>query len=449
MSSPTAIREMLSRRFPRGKYPPQFWLMFWGMLISTLGSSMVWPFLFIYVTETLGLPLTAAASLMTINSIIQTGAAFVAGPVIDRAGRKWIMVISLIGLGCVYVFYTQASTYAAIAVLMALTGLFNPLYRVGGDAMLADLIPPEERSDAYALLRTSNNAGIAIGPAIGGFAAALSYNVAFLGAAAGLSVYAILLAIFARETLPRLAASTQHSAQDLAPAVPDPAAPPAPARVELAPQPSPSPAARKRDLLGGYALIFADRPFLAFVAAFTLNQVCAALIWVMLAAYAKHNFGVLENQYGFIPVTNALIVVFLQAAVTLRTKRLAPLPVLALGSLIYGVAAASVALGHSFLAFWASMVIFSLGELLLMPTATTFTANLAPADMRGRYMSVFGLTWGVAMGIGPLFGGVLSDALGPTAPWLMGGIAGLTAALMFTLQARHARAASLPGARSH
>ena len=28
-------------------------------------------------------------------------------------------------------------------------------------------------------------------------------------------------------------------------------------------------------------------------------------------------------------------------------------------------------------------------------------ASLAPADMRGRYMSLFSLTWGVAQGIGP------------------------------------------------
>ena len=49
-------------------YPRQFWLMFWGMLISTIGSSMIWPFLMIYVSERLQLPLTAVASLMTLNA---------------------------------------------------------------------------------------------------------------------------------------------------------------------------------------------------------------------------------------------------------------------------------------------------------------------------------------------------------------------------------------------
>jgi hypothetical protein len=50
------------------KYPRQFWVMFVGMLISTIGSSMIWPFLLVYVSERLDAPLTAIASLLTLNS---------------------------------------------------------------------------------------------------------------------------------------------------------------------------------------------------------------------------------------------------------------------------------------------------------------------------------------------------------------------------------------------
>ena len=129
--------------FARGKYPRQFWLMFWGMLISTVGSSMVWPFLMIYMTEKLHLPLTTAASLTTINAAAGLAAAFAAGPIADRVGRKWILVISLLGLGGVYLGYTQINSHWIAALLMACSGMSTPLYRVGGDAMMADLIPPD------------------------------------------------------------------------------------------------------------------------------------------------------------------------------------------------------------------------------------------------------------------------------------------------------------------
>ena len=55
------------RRLFKLDFPRQFWLLFWGMLISTIGGSMIWPFLMIYVSERLNLPLTTA-SLMTINA---------------------------------------------------------------------------------------------------------------------------------------------------------------------------------------------------------------------------------------------------------------------------------------------------------------------------------------------------------------------------------------------
>lgn len=401
----------------RGKYPGQFWLMFWGMLISTIGTSMVWPFLMIYVTGRLNLPLTQAASLMSLNSAVALGSSFIAGPLIDRAGRKWMMVVSLLGIGVVYLFYTQADTFAFTALLMALTGLFNPLYRVGADAMMADLIPAEQRPDAYALMRMSHNLGISIGPAIGGFVAATSYNFAFLAAALGMSFYALLTAVFAHETLPSRAGANAESAAAMNGATTSGAD------------------ASGKEPLGGYLRIFSDRPFVYFIVAFTLNQLCAALIWVLLGVHAKNNFGLSESQYGFIPMTNALMVVGLQALVTRQTKKRAPLPVLALGSLLYAAATASVALGTGFWGFWASMVALTVGELMLMPTATTYTANLAPVDMRGRYMSIFGLTWGVAQGIGPVAGGFLADTYGPSAPWLGGGVAGMVAVLAFVVLA--------------
>jgi len=169
---------------------------------------------------------------------------------------------------------------------------------------------------------------------------------------------------------------------------------------------------------------------------------------VLLAVYAKTNYGLSERLYGFIPMTNALMVVTLQALVTRQTRSRPPLRVMALGSLLYGMATFTIAFAGGFWGFWISMDILTLGELMLMPTATTYTASLAPAHMRGRYMSLFSLTWGVAQGIGPLTGGFLSDTLGPTTPWMFGGLSGLLAAIAFVALARRAAASGLRSARA-
>ena len=44
----------------------------------------------------------------------------------------------------------------------------------------------------------------------------------------------------------------------------------------------------------------------------------------------------------------------------------------------------SVAWGSGFSTFLFSMVIVTIGEMILVPTATTLTADLAPPDLRGQ-----------------------------------------------------------------
>jgi MFS family permease len=101
--------------------------------------------------------------------------------------------------------------------------------------------------------------------------------------------------------------------------------------------------------------------------------------------------------------------------------------------LFYALGVGSVAFGQGFWWFWTSMVVMTVGELIIMPTATTHVANLAPVDMRGRYMSIFGLTWGIAAAVGPILGGFLNDNFGPHTIWYGGLAAGLLSALAFFL----------------
>ncbi len=375
--------------------------MFWGMLISTIGASMIWPFLMIYIKGRVNLPLSTVTILTTINATSGLFSALLAGPITDRLGRKWVLVFSLVGNGLVYLFMSQANTLPEFAVLMAFSGIFNPVYRVSSDAMVADLIPPEQRPDAYALLRLSNNAGISIGPSLGGLLTVLSYSFAFFFAAFGMLAYGLLLAFLAVETLP-IKTATQSISQTFR----------------------------------GYLQVLLDRPFLSFVATFILVQMSAVFMWVLLPVYTHDQFHIPESTYGLIPTTNALMVVFFQVIITRITRKFPPLPIMALGSLLYAIGVGSVALGGSFIAFWASMVIMTLGELVLMPTASTYVAHLAPADMRGRYMSISGLTWNAAYGIAPITGGYLSDNIAPRAIWVGGLVTGLAAFLGYSALAK-------------
>jgi MFS family permease len=378
-----------------GAYPRQFWLLFIGMLVSTIGASMIWPFLMIYVSERLLLPMTTIASLITISSIAGLISSFIAGPIIDRIGRKGVMVISLVFNATGFFFMSHAGTLSFFAFLMAVNGAFNPLYRIGADAMMADLIQPEKRPDAYSLLRMSNNLGVALGPSIGGFIAANSYYLAFYIAAGGLACYALLIFLFASETLPQI----DHP--------------------------------RKVNLFGGYDIILQDRLYMSFIKNLIFVSISASIMWVLLAVYAKQNYGLSEDRFGFIPTTNAIMVVLFQYSVTQITKKYPTLPVLTAGSLFYAVAVAGIALSGGFWSFWLCMVVMTIGELIIIPPSSTYVANHSPADMRGRYMSLYTLTWSVAAGIGPVMGGLFNDNLGPKFIWWGGGLIGLIGVIGF------------------
>lgn len=383
------------------EYPRQYWLMFFGMLISTIGSSMIWPFLTIYISTKLHQPLTVVTSLLTINSVVGVVMNFVAGPITDRFGRKWVLVFALIGNALVYLLQNQASTFSGFAFALCLSGAFNPMYRVASDAMLADLIPKEKRADAYSLMRMVNNLGIALGPTIGGFIASESYTLAFYIAAAGMFIYGLLQAFGSRETLQRVQSTDEDE--------------------------------QKRFSTEGYGTIARDRNYLTTILSFAICMTSSAILWLLLSVYAKTNYGINENVYGFIPATNAVMVVALQLAVTRITRKRPSLPVMALGALFYALGVGSVYLGNGFWGFWLSMVIVTIGELILIPTTTTYVANRAPAHLRGRYMSIYNLSVGLAQGIGPLIGGLISDASNPRNIWIAGFLIGIWSPIGFLL----------------
>jgi MFS family permease len=384
------------------EYPRQYWLMIAGIVISRAGGSMIWPFMLIYASGKLHLPLSTVATLISINAATGLFSSFLAGVLADRIGRKAVMVFSLALNGVAYFFLMSAETYPQFVVLMVFIGLSSPMYQVGADAMLADLVPSEKRTDAYAINRIATNAAFGMGPAMGGFLASVSYNLTFYGAGAGFVIYSLLLLFLARETLDKTVSV-----------------------IKADPFADQTQGAER----GAYARIFHDKGYMAFVSLMAAGLIAPSMLWILMPVYAKTNFNIPEVQYGWIPTTNAFMCVFIQYSVTHVSRRFKTLPVAAAGMFIYAIGAGSVALMTGFWGFWLSMVILTFGELTFVPTASKYVADTAPADLRGRYMSIYWFGWGTSQTLSPLIGGFLNDNISPQAIWIGGLLIGLTSAL--------------------
>jgi MFS family permease len=384
-------------------YPRQYWLLMTGMLINTIGMGFVWPFLNIYLNEELGIPISTATLLPVLEQSVSLFTTLAAGSVADRFGRKGLMVLSLGAGSGIYFLMGFATRWWMFAILLGLRGFFLPLYRVAADTMVADLITEEEeRLPAYSLLRTANNLGVAIGPVLGGFVAAVSYRASFLSASSAMLFFALLVLVGMIETLPQGSRSSSR------------------ARAKKSGKAAP-----------GYRLILGDRIFMLALLAFAFNGMGASLPFQLLGIYGKENFGLSEAQFGMIVMVNALMVVFFQVPVSAVTRKLESLKVLAVGALFYAAGIAGMALGSQGVHFAVGMAILTIGELLIAPTFTSFAVNLAPEEMRGRYMSAYWVSWSVSRGIGPALAGQVYDLVTPVMIWYLGGFWNLAAATIF------------------
>jgi len=391
------------RKVSEINYPREFWLLFWGVFINRVTASMIWPFLTVYMYQTLEVPLatiTLLFPLRAISSIISTA---IVSPIMDKTGRKGVIVFGLITSGLVFFAMTMTTSLPAWAVIITVFGAVMPIYNIGVNTMVADIIPQERRAPAYALIRTVSNAGIAIGPIIGGVLAVMSFQLVFMLTGISYLVLAVLTVMFIAETIPDN---------------PD--------------------AKRKRGGIfsDGYGFILQDLRFMSFIGMYFLILMAYAHMFSLLPVYVSENFGLAENQYSLMITVNAVMVVFLQFIVTKYSERFDDFKVMTVGTLFYSVGLFSFVLGSELWHFMISVAIVTMGELIVMPTATTLVANLAPDDMRARYLGLLSLGYPVGSGIGPVLGGFLNDAVAPVAMWYGAGTMALVGTIGFFILSR-------------
>jgi MFS transporter, DHA1 family, tetracycline resistance protein len=162
--------------------------------IDILGFSILIPILPYYVKH-------FGASDVWVGILFSTFAAcqFIAAPLwgnlSDRIGRKVVLIVSQIGATFGWALLAFAPTLAWVFVARVIEGLSGGNISVT-QAYVADRVPADQRSRAFAYVGAAFSAGFVLGPASGGWLLqAFGYKFPFL-LAAGLQVITLLLTIF-------------------------------------------------------------------------------------------------------------------------------------------------------------------------------------------------------------------------------------------------------------
>lgn len=360
------------------EYDRRIWILFSSDLVVAIGFSVVMPFLAIYLHDGLGVPMSIVGLIYLVGALMAALGSVVGGELSDRLGRRRVMLFS-VGMRAI-AFFTIAILVAGghgfvlISLLVIISWFFGSLFEPAANAMIADLVQPSRRLEAYGLLRVGVNIGWAIGPMVGGLLATISYSSLFiLTAVCGVASF-IMIFLWISESLHREKPSKGFSFKDI-------------------------------------ASVRQDRTFLYFCATSFILFILVSQMSSTYSVFAKSGVGLGEAEIGYLySINGAMIVLFQIPMARFLTKRKMSMA-LTLGSIFYviGFLTAGFAGGFSLLAL--CMIIITLGELVVSPSAMNLVANLSPERERGRYMGVFSFFTATGWSLGPAVGGVLLDTI--------------------------------------
>jgi MFS family permease len=382
------------------EYPRHFWTLLIATFIDRVGGAILFPFFTLYITQKFGVGMTTVGMIFGTFAVTGMIGSTIGGALADRLGRKPLILFGLVvsAVSSVWLgLVNELSLFFAGAIFV---GLFTNIGGPARQAMIADILPEEQRAQGFGIFRVVVNLAVAIGPAIGGFLAARSYLSLFFTDAAISIFVAILLFIILPET--RIARKSQEEESI-------------------------------GQTFGGYGTVLRDSFFMFFWLASALSAMIYVQMNGTLAVYLRDVHSVSLQGFGAIMSLNASMVVLFQFYITRRYAKYPELAVITLGALLNAVGFALYGFVATYGLFLLAMAIITIGEMLWAPVSQSIVARLAPDDMRGRYMALYGFSWAVPFAIGPLLAGLVIDYYDPNWVWYAGGIVGLISAAMFGL----------------
>ncbi|MFZ5881114.1 MAG: MDR family MFS transporter [Chloroflexota bacterium] len=383
------------------EFPHAFWVYSAVVFIDRLGGSLLFPFYALYLTEKFGINMAQVGGLFALFSISGFIGSAIGGALTDRMGRKSMLIFSLVMSSLSALVMGLVNDLMVFAALSVFVGILGSVGGPAHEAIVADVLPAEKRPQGYGIIRVIFNLAVVIGPAIGGFLATRSYLALFITDA----VISILAALIVHFYMPET-------------------------------KPAPHPDAKHETMLqtfAGYGRVFRDSVFLAFLAVTFLQVVVYINMNTTLGVYLRDHHGVPEVNYGWLLSLNAAMVVVIQFWLTRKLEKQKPMIMMAVGTALYALGFAMYGFVAGMAMFVLAMVIITVGEMVVSPFGQTLVASLAPEEMRGRYMAVSGLTWGLAFAVGPLLAGIVLDNFDPNLLWLACGTVGTISTLGYLL----------------
>ena len=368
---------------------------------------MVLPFLTLYLTVDRRLPASTAGLAITIYGISAIVIAPLSGRLSDRLGGLLIMKKSLVISGMVLLIFSFVHSLSGIFAVTAVWAITSEAFRPPSMAIIGELAGPQQRKAAFALTRLAINLGMSIGPVVGGFLAMHSFKLLFYVDGATSLLAGALIAI-----LPWRQFNPQSLEKDV---------------VQKTNDDIPT---------GRYSDVLRNRLFIYFLLAMIPIELVFFQPLAAMPLFLVRDLHMTEAGFGALLAINTVIIILvevpLNAAMADWTHRYA----ISLGALLVGPGFGALIFVNSVSAAAATVVIWTFGEMILLPASSAFVSDIAPSKQAGAYMGLYTMGFSVAVAIGPWLGTQILEHYGSDAVWIGTFVCGcVTTAMIWFLPA--------------
>ena len=347
---------MLSKLLPPAGTPR---ILMFATLVNTFGNGAYIAASALFLTRSVGLAPAEVALGLSAGALAGIALTAPLGYVVDRCGAKVVHITALLTLASCYGGLVLIHSFWSFTLLACAIAAGDATAKAAGTTMIATAVPPGERVRVRAFLRSTNNAGIALGSLAGGIPLLLNsrggYVTLLLGNAA---TFVVAAAIVSRAR-----------------------------RVDVAPRPAAAPR----------IAALRDRPFLTFalldgLVAAMYNELLSFALPLWLLAYTHASVALVSMAL----LINTMGCVLLQLWASRGTHTAAAaIPISRRGALV--VAASCVVFAAtSGQPSWlvaalvaTAAVVHVLGELWLSSATWSVVFELAPDWAQGQYQGAY------------------------------------------------------------
>jgi MFS family permease len=373
-----------------------------GDALNYFGYGLVLPFEIIYLHQIRGFSTSVAG--LVLATTMGTAAIVTppTGALLDRSSAKVLVVAGSVAsaLGYAGFAFVDRPWQAFACSIVSGAGLGGA--GTAGRTLVVRLVTQEQRAAAFALDRVAGNFGIGAGATVAGF---------IVAAAQQLSTFQLLY-FFDAFTYAGFALIVLAAVPSL--------------RGDIA---------TSTDAGGtGFRAVARDRVFLTVIAANVVLVVVGHTFFSnILPPFTKAHTPVGPAEIGIIFLVNTAFVVIAQIPAVRVVARMRRTHAFAAASALFAVALLAVlpaTLIHSKLAATSLLVgvaiVFAIGEIAHTLALGPLVADMAPAHLLGRYLSLYSLTFAGSLALGPAIGGLLLQT-NPDAIWWGGAFGALMA----------------------